>query len=108
MIELLAGAGILAAGWSAGFLHGRRKRRLTGPADLEICQCGHKSAYHDAAGCHQTVKGQILKYDDCDFPIKWERVECPCVRYVGPHTPYEPTLDGAAPPPSPIAPPETS
>jgi hypothetical protein len=94
MLELLAGAGIAAITYAAGLATGRRQRNTTTPA--EICQCRHGSAFHDATGCHRTINGQILAYDDYDEPIKWEQVPCPCVRYVGPHTSYIPELDAPA------------
>lgn len=93
MIELLVGAGIAAASYGTGLLAGRRRRKTAGPP-AEICQCKHGSAFHDRSGCHHEVRGQILKYDQYARPIKWERDECPCVRYVGPLSSYMPELDG--------------
>lgn len=90
---MLTGAGIAAAFYAAGILTRRRTRRIAGPPP-EVCQCGHGSAYHDRAGCHHTVKGQILRYDMYSQPIKWELAECPCVRYVGPLSSYVPELEG--------------
>jgi hypothetical protein len=75
----------------AGWATARRGRSKT-PA--EICQCDHGSAFHDGAGCHASVNGQILQYDGDYEPIKWEIAECPCVRYVGPLSSYVPELDG--------------
>lgn len=95
MIELLAGAGIAAASYLAGHIGGRRARKTAGPPK-EICQCGHKASYHDADGCHSTAKGQVLKYDGYWTPIKWEIVDCRCVRYVGPLSSYVPELDGVS------------
>jgi hypothetical protein len=94
VIELFAGAAIAAVTYTAGVITGRRQRRSLTPA--EICQCGHGSAFHDQAGCHATVQGQALAYDDFDEPIKWEQAGCACVRYVGPLTSYVPELDAPA------------
>ncbi|WP_327066828.1 hypothetical protein [Kitasatospora sp. NBC_01302] len=93
MFELLVGAALAASTYGAGVLTGRHQRRNRTPA--EICQCAHGSAFHDATGCHHIVKGQGLQYRD-GVPIKWERVECPCVRYVGPLSSYIPELDAPA------------
>jgi hypothetical protein len=96
MIELLVGAGITAVSYGTGLFTGRFRRktaRVLGSLP-EICQCGHGSAFHDRAGCHHVVDGQILEHDAYDEPILWERVQCPCVRYVGPLSSYVPELDG--------------
>lgn len=93
LVSAVTGAVTAAVFYGTGFLAGRRARKTAGPP-AEICQCGHGSAYHDRAGCHRTVKGQILKYDAYADPIKWEIVECQCVRYVGPLSSYVPELDG--------------
>jgi hypothetical protein len=92
MVELFAGAVIAAVTYTAGFVTGRRQRRSL----AEICQCKHGSAFHDAAGCHHIVNGQILAYVGGDVPIKWEQVECPCVHYVGPSSSYIPELEAPA------------
>lgn len=94
MFELI-GASIAAAFFAAGWLTGRRDRRLTRPSQ-EVCQCGHESSYHDKDGCHFViVKGTVARYDRDGVPVSWEPADCTCVRYVGPLSSYVPELDAS-------------
>ncbi len=71
--DLLAGAGLLAAGQVSGrFLH-RRARPAPSAERPPICGCEHHAAFHEAAEnrCHAKV-GPARDRD------------CTCQRYVGP------------------------
>jgi hypothetical protein len=77
----------------SAFMVGRRKKPSMNA--VEICQCGHGSAFHDGSGCKMLVeKGVVLKYNSYGEPKMWKAAPCACVRYVGPGTSYVPELDG--------------
>ena len=98
---MIVGAVILLAGIAVGVILGRLPARRKGlrPASSPrpVCGCSHHHAYHDAetGKCNATVNGQALQFDDYDFPVKWELVQCPCLRYSGPEplpTYYAPAI----------------
>lgn len=84
-LTLLAGAGLLAAGWLAGHLTGRRaeRRRLDKPRE-PICGCTHHLAAHDpkTSECTAAVERQLRNDRNSMAGTDW--VECACRRYVGP------------------------
>jgi hypothetical protein len=84
MIELLAGGGLVLAGYAVGrFTPGRRRQ----PKDPKpICGCEHDLSFHDidSGECHAMVS----------TPSKYKE-QCTCRRYTGPtplDTIYAPPL----------------
>lgn len=65
-------------------------------ASPDECRCKHASVFHDVTGCRKIVTVPV-KWDEDFVESKWERRECECLRYVGPHSSYVPELDGLPP-----------
>jgi hypothetical protein len=91
-LDLLAGGGLLAAGYLAGYLTVRAKRQHSVPGQ-EDCTCGHPVSMHDQSGCTDQAK-RPTKANEFGEPISWNYAPCPCVRYVGPGVSYVPEIDG--------------
>lgn len=79
-LSLIVGAGILAVGYLAGHLVGRRRRRAIGAATAAICGCGHPLSHHDAESgeCHFEVRRRYSHTGEVEFR------PCTCRRYDGP------------------------
>jgi hypothetical protein len=90
-LDLLAGGGLVAAGYLAGYLTARAIRQRS--AGQEDCTCGHPVSAHDQSGCTDQARRES-KWDDIGVPIGWQYVPCPCVRYVAPGVSYVPEIDG--------------
>ena len=91
-LDLLAGGGLLAAGYLAGYLTARAKRQRS-VLGQEDCTCGHAVSMHDQSGCTDQAK-RPTKANKFGEPISWNYAPCPCVRYVGPGVSYVPEVDG--------------
>lgn len=91
-LDLLAGGGLLAAGYIVGYLTARivRPRSVAGQED---CTCGHPVCMHDQSGCTVQIK-RAARWDKHGIEIDWSYVACSCVRYVGPGVSYVPEIDG--------------
>jgi hypothetical protein len=87
-LDLLAGGGLVAAGYLAGYLTARVTRRRSALGQ-EDCTCGHPISVHDQSGCTEQVKRPTKAN-----PLGWSYAPCPCVRYVGPGVSYVPEIDG--------------
>jgi hypothetical protein len=93
-LDLLAGGGLVAAGWIAGYVTARAIRRRSVPGQ-EDCTCGHPVSVHDQSGCTDQIK-RASKWDEHGMEVGWSYVPCSCVRYVAPGVSYVPEID--APP----------
>ena len=91
-LELLAGGGLVAAGYLAGYLSARAVRKRSAPGQEE-CTCGHAVSVHDQSGCTDQAK-RATRANEFGEPIAWSYAPCPCVRYVGPGVSYVPEVDG--------------
>jgi len=91
-LELLAGGGLVAAGYLAGYLSARAVRKRSAPGQEE-CTCGHPVSVHDQSGCTDQAK-RATRANEFGEPIAWSYAPCPCVRYVGPGVSYVPEVDG--------------
>jgi hypothetical protein len=87
---MIEGALILLVGIVIGVivrsLPARRKTPMPLSPPKPFCGCSHHHSYHDpqTGRCNATVAGQALRFDRWEAPIKWEMVQCPCLRYSGP------------------------
>jgi hypothetical protein len=100
-LAMLAGAFILAVGILAGrLLPGRRPPALPGQPE-PVCGCGHHYAEHDpeTGECNVSERGEPVKWGGSGRAVKWEWLDCTCVRYSGPEplpTYYAPEIAGEA------------
>ena len=90
-LDLLAGGGLLAAGYIVGYLTARTVHRRS--AGQEDCTCGHPVSVHDQSGCTNQIK-RAVSWEKHGMEIDWSYVACTCVRYVGPGVSYLPEIDG--------------
>ena len=91
-LDLLAGGGLLAAGYIVGYLTARIVHRRS-VAGQEDCTCGHPVSMHDQSGCTDQIK-RAVRWEKHGMEIDWNYVACTCVRYVGPGVSYVPEIDG--------------
>ena len=91
-LDLLAGGGLLAAGYIVGYLTARTVHRRS-VAGQEDCTCGHPVSMHDQSGCTDQIK-RAVRWEKHGMEIDWSYVACTCVRYVGPGVSYVPEIDG--------------
>jgi hypothetical protein len=92
LLDLLAGGGLVAVGWIAGYVTARTIRRRPAPGQ-EDCRCGHAISVHDQSGCSDQIK-RAVRWEKHGIEADWSYVACPCVRYVAPGVSYIPEIDG--------------
>lgn len=84
MLELLAGAGLLATGWVLG----RINRRRPGTTSVKaICLCSHHIGEHQkmTGRCVATVDGpDVASRDKYHDVTSWVQIPCTCQHYAGP------------------------
>lgn len=102
MIELLAGAGLIAGGIVLGRLTVRPRRTGT-VVPPRRCSCKHARSSHEhpTGPCHEQVE-QANRWDSYGKPTGYVYVPCPCQRYDGPEpmpSTYWPGVE-IPPPPS--------
>lgn len=86
VLEMLAGGGLLAAGWLVGRFAPARSWTPKPPQPPQaICGCEHALAFHDPATgqCHAMVEIPT-ELGDWNEVVEWENEQCTCRQYTGP------------------------